>query len=199
MVLERRKPLPQVRLSPDAGFHLADALAAPPVRADSPAWEVVTDLRRIPAVTVGPDVGIDDAHRFMALGGVRSLLVSDDRQKVLGILTTTDILGERPLQRTETWGVARTDLRVRDVMTPAAAMDVIARADVLRARVGDLVATLSESGRQHALVVDEDDSGRQMIRAIVSLSQIARQLGIPLQTTEVANSFAALKSVLAHV
>ena len=51
----------------------------------------------------------------MVLGGVRSLLVSDDRQTVLGILTTTDILGERPLQRAEAWGMARNDLTVRDV------------------------------------------------------------------------------------
>ena len=84
-------------------------------------------------------------------------------------------------------------------MTPAAALDVIARADVLRANVGNLVATLSASGRQHALVVDQDDHGRQRIRAIVSLSQIARQLGIPLPLTGVAGSFADLESVLARM
>ena len=198
MVIRHHKPLPQVRLSPQAGFHMADALAAPRVHMDSPAWEVVTDLRRIPAVTVASDVGLDEAHRFMALGGVRSLLVSDDREKVLGILTTSDILGERPVQHMEASGVSRGDLRVGDVMTRAGALDVIARADVLRAQVGDLLATLKVSGRQHALVVDEDDSGRQMIRGIVSLSQIARQLGVPLHTMEVASSFAALERVLAH-
>ncbi|MFZ3174169.1 MAG: CBS domain-containing protein, partial [Thiobacillus sp.] len=60
----------------------------------------------------------------------------------------------------------------------------------LHAHVGDIVETLKHSGRQHALVVeDEPLTEKPTIRGIFSASQIARQLGIPLQAQELAQTF----------
>ena len=80
-------------------------------------------------------------------------------------------------------------------MTPAERVEVLALADVEGARVGHIVETLRRCGRAHALVVDSDGD-RTMVRGIFSLSQIARQLGLPFQTSEVARTFAEIEAAL---
>jgi hypothetical protein len=70
--------------------------------------------------------------------------------------------------------------------------------DVRLAKVGHIVATLKAAGRQHAMVVDHDEQGRQKVRGIFSASQIARQLGVVIQTTEIARTFAEVEAMLAR-
>ncbi len=44
------------------------------MRLDSPATEVMTDLRRVSAVTTDRDTSIDEANRAMIVKGVRALV-----------------------------------------------------------------------------------------------------------------------------
>lgn len=172
-------PLPQSKLNPTLGYWVPDLRGGSPVRVDSPAIEVMTDLRRRAPITVHHGVLVDDANRKMIAYSVRTLFVVDDNQRVLGMVTATDILGEKPMQITQQRGVHHDEITVRDIMTPADTLEVIDLSDVLTARVGDVIATLKQAGRQHALVVDRafDASGhQQLIRGIFSLTQITRQL-----------------------
>lgn len=167
------------------------------VRIDSPALAVMTDLRQIPAATIDPEAPVDAANRFMIRRGVRLLLVSDDERRVLGLVTATDILGEKPVQFALERGLKRQEIRVADIMTPRERLEVLLYADLVQAEVGHVVATLRRSGRQHALVADLDgDAKTQTVRGIFSASQIARQLGIAIQTTEIAQTFAEIEAVL---
>ena len=167
------------------------------VRIDSPALAVMTDLRQIPAATIDLEAPLDAANRFMIRRGVRLLLVSDDERRVLGLITATDILGERPVQFGLERGVKRQEIRVGDIMTPCQRLEVLLYADLVHAQVGDVVATLRHSGHQHALVADVDGEGKsQAVRGIFSASQIARQLGITIETTEVAQTFAEIGAAL---
>jgi len=104
-------------------------------------------------------------------------------------------------------GLRRDELTVADVMTSAQQVEVIAYEDVVSARVGHVLETLRRAGRQHALVVDFDEvaarrlleppSRRTMVRGIFSLSQIARQLGVAVQTGgEVARTFSEIESAI---
>ena len=188
--------LPSHSLGGKAGFRRP---SQPKVGLESPALTVMTDLTRVSPATIGPDVSIEDANRFMMRRGVRLLLVADEREDVLGVISATDILGERSMRVAAGRGLKRGELTVADVMTPAERVEVIALADVEGARVGHVVATLAHAGRQHALVVDSDAaSGRVMVRGILSLSQVARQLGEPLQLSEVARTFAEIEAVLSR-
>ena len=188
--------LPSHSLGDKAGFRRP---SQPKVVLESPALTVMTDLTRVSPATIGPDVSIDDANRFMMRRGVRLLLVADEREDLLGVISATDILGERSMSVAAGRGMRRGELAVADVMTPAERVEVIALADIEGARVGHVVATLLHAGRQHALVVDsETGSGRVMVRGILSLSQVARQLGEPLQLSEVARTFAEIEAVLSH-
>jgi signal-transduction protein with cAMP-binding, CBS, and nucleotidyltransferase domain len=188
--------LPSHSLGDKAGFRRPSQAK---VALESPALTVMTDLTRISPATIGPEAPIESANRFMMMRGVRLLLVVDERECVLGVISAADILGERSMRVAAGRGLRRDELAVADVMTPAEEVEVIALAQVESARVGHVVATLMHAGRQHALVVDnEADSGRTMVRGVLSLSQVARQLGRPLQLNEVARTFAEIEAVLGH-
>ena len=190
------KALKVARLADRAGVHQPYLYSPGPVRLDSPAAEVMTDLKMVAAATVDAETQIDAANQLMIARGVRSLIVIDSRQEVLGLVTSRDIHGERPLRAVQARGVTHGELRVGDVMTPSRDIEVLDAADVFRADVGNILATLKLTGRQHALVVDKDAGGRQKVRGVFSLSQIARQLGVPIQHTELARTFAEIESAL---
>jgi len=193
-------PLPQSRLRSSAGYRLPDRSAGVPVGAESAAIEVMTDLRKVTPVTIGSFASIGQANQTMIAYGVRALFVADDHHRVLGLITSRDVLGERPMQLTQQRGIRHDEILVRDIMTPAERLEVIDLAVVLHARVGDIVATLKQSGRQHGLVVDESvdraADGGQMVCGIFSLTQIARQLGIALETVEIGRTFAEIESAI---
>jgi len=140
------KPLAQAAIS-SAGCYVLDAHNPTPVRADSPAVEVMTDLSKIPVATVSLDDTLSDANQSMLLRGVRLLLVVSHDDRVRGVITTADLLGEKPVQVAQHRGIKRNELRVADVMTPVESMEVLDLGDVLRAEVGHIVATLKAVSR----------------------------------------------------
>jgi CBS-domain-containing membrane protein len=189
-------PLTAHRLQTGARHHLPGQ-DAERVRIDSPAPAVMTDLRQIPAATIDLEAPLDAANRFMIRRGVRLLLVTDDDRQVLGLITSNDVSGEKPVQFALERNIRRQEIRVRDIMTPCERLEVLLYADLVHAEVGHVVATLTHSGRQHALVVDSSGDGNgQAVRGIISASQIARQLGVVIQTTEVAQTFAEIGAAL---
>jgi CBS domain-containing protein len=199
-------PLPIRELGVDASFRRPTQAQASRVEVESPALQVMTDLARISPATIRPQAPLAGANQFMITRGVRLLLVVDDSETVVGVITATDILGERPLVVATGRGLRRDELTVADVMTPAEQVQVVALADVEGARVGHVLEMLRRTGRQHALVVDFDSlpptplappAKRTMVRGIFSISQIAHQLGIALQTGgEVARTFSEIESAI---
>jgi hypothetical protein len=96
-------------------------------------------------------------------------------------------------------GGAHSDILVRDVMTVQRELEVLSLEDVSKSRVGDILATLKAHGRQHAIVVEENADGSQIVRGLFSATQIARQLGVKVKTAEVAKVFAEIEAaVSAH-
>jgi CBS domain-containing protein len=162
---------------------------------DSRALSVLTDFAVVPAATIEPDASVADANRSMIRRGVRSLIVVDPDRRVLGIITATDILGERPVQLALERGVKHEEILVREVMTPGERVEVLPIDALLDAKIGHLVATLARAGRQHALVV-EQAAGGDVVRGIFSLSQIAAQLGISIESNAVAGTFAEVEAAL---
>ncbi len=191
------KPLPMARMN--GGVVVQPPLAGPkPIRLDSPAIEVMTDLRRVAAATIRGSATVAEANRTMIARGVRLLFVVAVTGAVEGILTAHDIVGEKAVNLLHERGGRHRELTVADVMTPHTAIEVLDIAQVLRGEVGHIIATLKETGRQHALVVDHDRVTREdYVRGIFSATQIGRQLGMPIATFEVAHTFAEIEAELA--
>lgn len=204
-------PLLAAPLRAGSGFARPTQVLPPRVQLDSPAMEVMTDLKLVPAATIEPGVMVDTANQAMIRRGVRLLLVVDHDLRILGLITARDILGEKPLQFIRDRGVRHDEILVRDIMTPQERLEVLSMDQVLAAKVGHVVATLKKSGRQHALAVDIEPTPAadllvspglppfvQTVRGIFSVSQIARQLGVQIQTTEVARTFAEIEAMLSR-
>lgn len=186
-------------LGEGAGFRRPMQRRAARVTLESPAIEVMTDLTRTGPATIRPQAPVDAANQYMIVRGVRLLLVVEDYDNVLGLISATDILGERAVRVAIERAVPHSDLTVADLMTPADRVEVMPLAEIESAKVGHIVATLKRAGRQHALAVDFDAQARRpMVRGIFSISQIARQLGAALQASEVARSFAEIEAALGH-
>jgi len=164
---------------------------------DSRALSVMTDFAVVPAATIEPDTVVDDANRSMIRRGVRSLIVIDHAQRVLGIVTANDILGERPMQIALERNVKHDEILVREVMTAIDRMEGLPIDSLLDAKIGHVVATLRKAGRHHALVVESGPAG-DVVRGIFSLTQIARDLGISIETNAVAATFAEVEAALAR-
>ena len=168
------------------------------ITSDDPAVSVMTDLTRVPAVLVDPDVDIEAAMRIMIRRNVRSLFVVDVDNEILGLITATDLLGEKPLQHIQQYGGRRGEIRVHELMTPHARLEVLPLAEVERARVGHVLASLVHAGRQHAMVVEDDADGRQLVRGVFSVSQLEKQFGRPIAAGAVAHTFAEIEAALAR-
>jgi len=189
------KPLPSHKAVPGTGLQQVTEGPAP-VTMSSSALCVMTDFRKVPVATIGPDATLSGATEEMIARGVRLLIVLE-AGRVLGLITARDTQGERPIQMVRERGVRHDDLRVRDLMAPLESMDLLDLNRVMHAEVGDIVATLKNWGRQHALVGEKDPTtGATHIRGVFSATQIGRQLGLQVQTFDVARTFAEIQSAL---
>ena len=144
------------------------ARPAPPraVTEDSPALDVMTDLRYVETELIDPAGEAEAARTLMARCNATLLLVMGRDRCAAGIITPTD-LGDARLE-----GVS-----VADVMTPLVRMTAIAFDDLRHACVGEVIATLRNRGREHALVIKTQTDTKTEIIGVLSLPQIERQLG----------------------
>ncbi|MDH5785528.1 MAG: CBS domain-containing protein [Chromatiales bacterium] len=191
-------PLDYTTLSPETTYHRPTQTLPERVTARSPAIDVMTDFTQVTAISMGPCATINAAEQRMIASGVRLLLVTEQSNKILGIITLTDIHGDRPMKYLQKIGGGkREEIYLQDIMTPADQLDVLEMRQVEKVMVGDIVETMKRVGRQHALVVDSDSKGTQKLRGIFSTKQISMQLGIEIDTAEIARTFAELDEALA--
>jgi len=189
--------LPTTRL--DRGLSIAQA--RPPnsdaVTWDSPALEVMTDLTQVRAATTHPATTLRQAEQMMIYQGVRMLFVVTDMPSIEGLITTTDLRGDRQMRIVHERGLHYDDLCVGDVMTGLSMLDAIDLQRVAGATVANAVATLKRLGRNHLLVV-EAATGQtpRRVRGVISRSQVERQLGASLDITPIASSFSEIEQAL---
>jgi CBS domain-containing protein len=142
-----------------------------------PAIHAITDFTREHPVTVDEERQIDGALEDMIRLGVRALLVVRD-QRIVGLITSYDIQGERPLQflQTSTYG-RHQDIRVGHIMTPWDKLLAVDWESVQAARAGDLLHVLEEAEMTHLLVIERGKKNASpIVRALVSRARLARQL-----------------------
>ena len=183
--------LPHHSLKEELTFHRPEGTRWRPVSLEDAALTVMTDLKVASAVTIGPRESIEAAEKLMILRAVRLLLIVDLDDRILGLITATDVAGEKPLRFAQENKVKHKEILVGDLMTTAESIEVLHIQDVSHARVGDIVETLKLTHRQHALVVDhQGPMNERTLRGILSLSQIARQLGVQVRRYELAETLA---------
>jgi CBS domain-containing protein len=169
------------------------------IGAESPAIEAMTDFLRVSAVEIGPDASLVEANARMISRGVRLLMVTSADDRLEGLITARDILGEKPMQIASVRACKRDELKVAELMTPIAHVDTLYLKEVLNVRVVDILDALKQLGRQHILVEDVDAaSGLPRVRGLFSATNIGRLLGVPVLGFELASTFAEIEAALVN-
>lgn len=170
----------------DGGITLADS-----------AQRVYTDFNRIQPFTISSTATLLEVNDRMIACGVRMLLVAESEQKLQGLVTYTDLFGDKPLRHIKEHGGAHDEILVHYLMTPLVRLQALQLSDVLKASVGDIVQTIRAAGRQHMLVCANDEAGQQTIVGLFSSTHIETVLGIKIELSGRAHSFADLERALA--
>ena len=189
--------LPTFRL--DRGTTLAQAQPTDnaPVTMASPALAVMTDLTQVKAATTHPRTTLRQAEQAMIYQGVRMLFVVTEMPLIEGLITATDLGGDKQMRVVHERHLHYDELSVADVMTELGALDAIDYGVVQAAAVGNAVATLQRLGRNHLLVVEASTAlTPRRVRGVISRSQVERQLGRPIDITPIANSFSEIERAL---
>ena len=190
--------LPAAPLKTGSSFLRPSQALPERVKLNNPATDVMTDLTKISVVSVRAKTPMDKANAKMIKYGVRMLLVLDDNEQLAGLITASDVLGEKPMRFLQNMGGTHADIMVRDIMTTQRELEVLNIKDVKNAKVGDIVASLKKANRQHSLVVSEAMDGHQSVCGLFSITQIARQLGAQVQSFELARTFSEIEAVIAR-
>ena len=189
--------LPTFRL--DRGTTLAQAQPTDnaPVTLASPALAVMTDLTQVKAATTHPRTTLRQAEQAMIYQGVRMLFVVTEMPLVEGLITATDLGGDKQMRVVHERHLHYDELCVADVMTELGSLDAIEYSRVQVAAVGNAVATFQRLGRNHLLVVEAASAqAPARVRGVISRSQVERQLGRAIEITPIASSFSEIERAL---
>jgi CBS-domain-containing membrane protein len=147
------------------------------VHASDPALSVMIDYRSRASVTVAETASLDEALAHMKHTGVRCAFVVDDRKTtVLGMLTAYDIMGEKPQQQMHFSGIARDDLRVKDVMQKIKDWRVVTIEDIEQSTVGEIFDLFNKADVTHLPVMERIASDEQRLRGLLSFAKVKRLL-----------------------
>ncbi len=183
-------------------LQLAGIPEFPRLTPENPAVSVFTDFTRNAVYSTESEATIDRALEFMKAVGVRFLFVKDEQDALVGLVTSNDILGEKPMRYLQSLDCtlstcSREDVLVRHVMVPQHEWEVIDYADVLKAKISQVVDAFKSRGRRH-LVVTEDCEGEGVVRGIFSATRVEQVLGIRIETVRTPQSFAEIESAVIH-
>lgn len=164
------------------------------IKLDDTAILVFTDFKKYQPRMLEDTATVDAALEMMRKTHVRMNLVIDREEHFKGIISLMDLQSSKVMSASTTLGLARSDLTVRDVMLAKEKLHAITLSELRKASIGDVVQTMQYYGDQHALIVDDADG--DVLQGIVSASDIARALHIPLLIGDRANSFADIYRAL---
>jgi len=145
-------------------------------RREDPALTVMTDFRELASITVAESAPIDAALEHMKHAGVRCAFATNESERVVGLITSYDIVGEKPLRHARTVTAQRKDILVRDIMVRIADWKVAYITDLERSTVEDVRRRFDESALTHLPVVEPQQSGQLRLRGLLSAAKVRRLL-----------------------
>jgi CBS domain containing-hemolysin-like protein len=141
------------------------------------ALTVFTDFTMYRPLIIDSSVKAVLLEELMKKAQVRMKLVLDKDRKFIGIVSHND-LSEQHILKKVAHGNSREELLVTDFMTPKSKLKSFDYQQLSQASVGDVIRTLQHNGQQHCLVIDHNT---HEIRGLISSTEIARKLGMPLK------------------
>jgi CBS domain containing-hemolysin-like protein len=157
----------------------------------SSALEIFTDFKKHLPLTIYESQPATDVEAQMRKAHVKMKLVVDAANEFIGTISLDDLDEQHFMQRIAA-GSLRQEILVSDLMQPKERIMALSLDDLQRASIGDVIKALQKQGQQHCLVVDR--SGWQ-IRGLISASDVARRLHIPISIERIPSFVEIFSSV----
>lgn len=168
-----------------------------------PALALMTDFERTSPRMVLRTVPIDRALDRMRLTGVRSLFVLDHDAITIGLVTSYDIQGEKPMRVLQSrdcqlHSCSRADVVVADVMEPPEQLLTLELEDVRRASVAEIAAVFRTEAKTHLVVAQHraNSASPAILRGLFSAAELERRLRARLQMLSLARTFAEIERAI---
>lgn len=147
---------------------------------NDPALTVMTDFRERSSVIVAETAPIDAALDHMKHNGVRCAFAVDEaRRVVVGLVTSYDISGEKPVRFMQDTRTRRQAVLVRDIMQPIAEWKVADIRDIERSTVAGVSRLFDETEVSHIPVMETSAHGESRLRGLLSAAKVRRLLSRP--------------------
>ncbi len=153
------------------------------ITVDSPALMVFTDFAQHHPFDLKQSIDAREALYLMQMAHVRMKLVVDEAGDFAG-LVSTDELTEQEIIKRHAAGLDVKALTVADFMRRKSQLQAIEYADLAQACIGDVLSLLCDEAVQHCLVLD---SHAEHIRGVISSSDMARMLKLPVDVSMPSN------------
>lgn len=153
------------------------------VHLDDPAYSVMHDYSKKTPITIDHQENIDSAFHDMRIHNLHIMLVVKDNNQAIGIISSEDIQGEKPIKIIQNRRIQREAIKVTMIMTPISQLIKVNFEDIQHNRVGNVITTLKEYNNHYAAVISKDPSNNSdILRGLFDLSQICRQLHKDIST-----------------
>lgn len=153
----------------------------------SSALDVFTDFKNVKPLVIDAHSSAIEVEHLMKKAHVRLKLVVDKKEHFIGLISY-DLLSSQEIVKKLGKGDLRENLLISDFMIPKSELKAIAYADIVNAKIGDVIETLKAAGQQHCLVTDHED---HTIRGVLSANDIAKKLQLEIDVST-PTSFASI-------
>ncbi|GAA5142398.1 CBS domain-containing protein [Thalassotalea piscium] len=143
----------------------------------SPATTIFTDFKLNSPLKVKANTLAVDVLDLMMKSHVQMKIVVSDSDEFLGIVSTKELSEQRLISEVAK-GTPRNEILVEELMLPRNCLSVFDYQELERSKVCDVIFALEQNRLNHCLVVDRE---HHQIRGVISSSDIARKLHLPLK------------------
>ena len=135
---------------------IADDYKPDLIHLDDPAEIAILKLSSQSVMTISKHASIGNAIFEMRSHDIHSLLVTEN-DEVIGIISSDDILGNKPIQLLEEKRITREKIQVQMIMSSIEDCIFINTKTLKFARVGNIVRTLKDHKKRYIMVLDDNN------------------------------------------
>ena len=145
---------------------------------NAPALSVFTDFQMREPETIKKSLLASEALNHMKTAKIKSLLVIDDEERVIGFISSAHIQGVYLMQAAKNNDVPPAQVTVSMIMINIHNINMVNYKDLSNARVGHIARLLHDMSYHHLVAYDEEADGSIYIRGVFSRTRLNRLLGM---------------------
>jgi len=168
------------------------------VHLNNPAYDILLDFHQTTPLSIAQNECMFHARQMMEASDLHIILVTDDENNLMGLLSLEDVLSKKTVKMIEKARVKRKSVLVKTVMTPLNKVPAISYQLLQYAKVGNIIKTLQVYKSNYAIVVASDsESAKEVVCGLFLASKISKQLGENIRfTQDAAHTLLELQEML---